>query len=209
MTDKNDESQHDKNSHELDKTLYSADKANRSTPRSVRRNVMLAAKKEELAFNALPNQIKNWANTTKSLLASSALVALVAVVWVGQYKLEQGGFDEGQYTNVQIHSLSSGESLASENIRLKYDEAYREFLQQQGTLSAHHQSSAKLQMSNEGWTLATCENELLQISDELLAVLNDVKRVDIDLAVGDSVDILFAMDGRIIQILKSPVPLRC
>jgi hypothetical protein len=189
--------------------LYNNKKQGQSSPKSIRRNVMLAAKKEELAANSFSNQLKRWANRSTSLLATSALVALIAVVWVGQYKLNQGAFNQEEYTNVQIHSFSVPEELASDKIRLQYDAAYKDFLQQQGTLSAHHTTSAKLRVTKDGWSMATCRNELVQISDELLAVLNDMQRVDIELHAGDSVDILFAMDGRIIQILKSPVPLRC
>ncbi|MFQ3250873.1 MAG: hypothetical protein ACI9O6_002713 [Glaciecola sp.] len=189
--------------------LYNIEKQSLSSPKSIRRNVMLAAKKEELAANSFSNQLKRWANRSTSLLAATALVALVAVVWVGQYKLDQGGFNQEAFTSVQIHSFSVPEELASDKIRLQYDAAYKDFLQQQGTLSAHHKTSATLRVTNNGWSLATCRNELVQISDELLAVLNDMQRVDSELHAGDSVDILFAMDGRIIQLLKSPVPLRC
>lgn len=189
--------------------LYKNSKENQSSPRAIRRNIILAARKEELASSTLGRQLKRWANTSKVLLSATAVIALVAVVWVGQYKLQQGGFDSEEYTRVQIHTLSPAPELASENIRLKYDAAYADFLQQQGTLTAHHQSSAKLQMTNDGWTLATCQNELLKISDELLRILNDTQRVNIDLHAGDSVNILFAMDGRILQILKLPKPLRC
>jgi negative regulator of sigma E activity len=170
---------------------------------------MLAANKEALASSSFGNQLKRWMQTSKSLIAATAMIALVAAVWVGQYKLERGAFNQDQYTNVQIHSLSEPQELASNNIRLKYDAAYKEFLQQQGTLAAHHQSSAKLRLNDNGWTLATCKNELLQISDELLNILKDVQRIDTNLVLGDSVNILFAMDGRIIQIVKSPEPLRC
>jgi len=190
-------------------SLYQKDKMRGESPSAIRRNVMLAANKEALASSGIGMQLKRWVQASKSLVAATAMIALVAVVWVGQYKLERGAFNQNQYTNVQIHSLSAPQELASNNIRLKYDVAYKEFLQQQGTLAAHHQSSAKLRLNDNGWTLATCKNELLQISDELLNILKDVQRLDTDLVIGDSVNILFAMDGRIIQIVKSPKPLRC
>ena len=189
--------------------LYHKEKGNQASPSSIRRNVILAAKKEELASNSLANKLKRWTNTSKSLVAASAVIALVAVVWLGQYKIEQGGFNQAQYTNVQIHSFSGPQELASNKIRLQYDAAYKEFLQQQGTLSAHHQSSARLKVSEDGWSLATCQNELLEISDELLAVLNDMQLIDNGLSTGDSVEILFARDGRILQIIKAQEPLRC
>lgn len=190
-------------------SLYEKDKMRGSSPSAIKLNVMLAANKEALASSSIGMQFKRWMQTSKSLIAATAMVALVAVVWVGQYKLERGAFNQNQYTNVQIHSLAETQELASNNIRLKYDAAYKEFLQQQGTLAAHHQSSAKLRLNDNGWTLATCKNELLQISDELLNILKDVQRIDTGLVIGDSVNILFAMDGRIIQIVKSPEPLRC
>jgi hypothetical protein len=201
----------DVNSNSVDTltVLYENDKQGQRSPSSIRRSIMLAAKKEELASSTLISQLKHWANTSKSLIATTSLIALITVVWVGQYKLEQGGFNRSEYTNIQIHSFASPQALASDNIRLKYDTAYKDFLLQQGALAAHHQSSAQLRVSNDGWTLATCQKELVQISDELLDVLKDIQRVDIDLTVGDSVNILFAMDGRIIQIIRSPEPLIC
>ena len=189
--------------------IYARDKGKQSSPNAIRRNVMLAAKKEELAARTVMHQLKRWAAASKSLIATSAMVVLVAVIGLSQYKLEQGGYNQAQYTQVEIHSIAPVQDLASTNIRLKYDAAYKVFLQQQGTLAAHHQSSAMLQVTSEGWTLATCQNELVQISDELLAILNETQRIDLDLSAGDSVDILFAIDGRIIQILKSPKPLTC
>ncbi len=190
-------------------SFYEKGKMRGSSPSAIRRNVMLAANKDALASNSIGMQFKRWVQTSKSLIAATAMIALVAVVWLGQYKLQQGAFNQNQYTNVQIHSLAEAQELVSNDIRLKYDAAYKEFLQQQGTLAAHHQSSAKLRLNDNGWTLATCKNELLQISDELLNILKDVQRIDTGLVIGDSVNILFAMDGRIIQIVKSPEPLRC
>lgn len=190
-------------------SLYEKDKMRKPSPSAIRRNVMLAANKEALASSSIGNQLKRWMQTSKLLIGTTAMITLVVAVWVGQYKLEQGAFNQNQYTTIQIHSLSEPQELASNNIRLKYDVAYKEFLQQQGTLAAHYQSSAKLRLNDNGWTLATCKNELLQISDELLNILEAVHRIDTNLVLGDSVNILFAMDGRIIQIVKSPEPLRC
>ncbi len=209
MTDDKQNTDVKSNADDVLSSLYEKDKMSVSSPSAIRRNVMLAANKEALATSGIGNQLKRWMQTSKSLIAATAMFALVAVVWLGQYKLERGAFNQSQYTNVQIHSLSAPQELASNDIRLKYDAAYKEFLQQQGTLSAHHQSSAKLRLNDNGWTLATCKNELLQISNELLNILKDVQRIDTDLVIGDSVNILFAMDGRIIQIVKSPEPLRC
>lgn len=209
MTDDKQNTDAKSNADDVLSSLYEKDKMREPSPSAIRRNVMLAANKEALASSSIGNQLKRWMQTSKSLIAATAMIALVAAVWIGQYKLERGAFNQNQYTNVQIHSLSEPQELASNNIRLKYDAAYKEFLQQQGTLTAHHQSPAKLRLNDNGWTLATCKNELLQISDELLNILKDVQRIDTNLVIGDSVNILFAMDGRIIQIVKSPEPLRC
>jgi hypothetical protein len=209
VTDDKQNTNVESNTDEVLGSLYKKDKMRGSSPSAIRRSVMLAANQEALASSSIGTQFKRWMQTSKSLIAATAMVALVAVVWVGQYKLEQGAFNQNQYTNVQIHSLAEPQELASNSIRLKYDVAFKEFLLKQGTLAAHHQSSAKLRLNDNGWTLATCKNELLQISDELLNILKDVQRIDTDLVIGDSVNILFAMDGRIIQIVKSPEPLRC
>ena len=209
MTDDKQNTDAKSNADDVLSSLYEKDKMREPSPSAIRRNVMLAANKEALASGSIGSQVKRWLQTSKSLIAATAMIALVAVVWVGQYKLEQGAFNQNEYTNVQIHSLSEPQKLVSNNIRLQYDAAYKDFLLQQGTLAAHHQSSAQLRLNDNGWTLATCKNELLQISDELLNILKDVQRIDTDLMIGDSVNILFAMDGRIIQIVKSAQPLRC
>jgi hypothetical protein len=40
-------------------------------------------------------------------------------------------------------------------------------------------------------------------------MLNELSRIDLNVVAGDSVNILFAFDGRILQILKSSEPLIC
>jgi len=103
------------------------------------------------ASTTLGSQLKRWLNTSKSLIAVTSLIALISVVWVGQYKLEQGRFNPTEYTSIQIHSFAPPQALASDNIRFKYNAAYKDFLLQQGKLAAHHQSSAQLRVSNDGW----------------------------------------------------------
>ncbi|MFT5277254.1 MAG: hypothetical protein ACI97K_000338 [Glaciecola sp.] len=204
----------EKNKHEHELALlYERGKRQTKPAVGMRRDILMAAKKEELKKYSLSKNFKNWLSVSKGLSAITALSMLVAFVWLGQselmYQKSREGLANVQYTRIQSHQLESESQLASEALRLKYDSAYKDYLNQQGALAAHHQSKAKLLMSEQGWQLATCDNELVEVSENVLAMLNELSRIDLNVVAGDSVNILFAFDGRILQILKSSEPLIC
>jgi hypothetical protein len=193
--------------------LYQAKKRRAAPDYQTRRDILQAAAKAEGQHNSLAQGFGTWLRWSKGLGSVAALGILVIVVWIGQSNsFLQNRSDEvvsTQYKTVNEHMLSTESQLASDVLRVKYDIAYKEYLVSQGRIAAHHQKSATLLVSEQGWELATCENELVKVSDEVLSMLAEIERIDLELVSGESVNIMYAMDGRIMQITRAEKPLRC
>lgn len=193
--------------------LYHARKRGKSSPHQIRRDVLQAAAKAEGQHNSLAQGFGTWIRWSKGLSSVAALGILVIVVWIGQsnsfLQNRSDEFVKTQYKTVNEHLLASESPLASDVLRVKYDIAYKDYLMSKGRIAAHHQKSATLLVSEQGWELSTCENELVKVSDELLSMLAQIERIDLELASGESVNIMYAMDGRIMSITRAKEPLRC
>ncbi|MDT0583980.1 MULTISPECIES: hypothetical protein [Alteromonadaceae] len=193
--------------------LYQAHKRGVAPPHQTRRDLLQAAAKAEGQHNSLAQGFGTWVRWSKGLSSVAALGILVIVVWIGQsnsfLQKRPEAYVSAQYKTVNEHMLSSENPLASDVLRVKYDIAYREYLVGQGRIAVHHQKSATLMVSEQGWELATCENELVKVSDELLSMLAEIERIDLELVSGESVNIMYAMDGRIMSITRAKEPLRC
>ncbi|MBF7074773.1 hypothetical protein ISG33_15330 [Glaciecola sp. MH2013] len=182
-----------------------------------KRELLLQAKTKQRQSYHWSEALSRWFSYSKGLSATAAVGLLVIVVWYGQIHVFSPNdhnnlanhYTNVEFTRVDSHELQSESQLVGANFRIKYDKAYKDYLRSKGVIAAHHQSSAKLRMSKSGWELATCDNELIKVSDELLSLLDDIERIDSDLKVGETVDIMYAMDGRIMQILRSNEVLRC
>lgn len=182
-----------------------------------KRALLLEAKKREIESHSWSQEFVRWMGFSKGFSAAAALCLLVVVVWYGQNTmlLESEGdfastdFSIADFSTVKAHQLNTETQLASATLRVKYDEAYKDYLNQQGIIAAHHQTNATLRMSDEGWELATCDDVLVTVSDELVAMLKELERIDTDIQIGESVNIMYAMDGRIMQIIRANEPLRC
>lgn len=66
-----------------------------------------------------------------------------------------------------------------------------------------------LSVSENMWQLKTCDDEVMQLSDELISALTQIQQIDMQLNSGDVVEIAFDQSGIILGIQRSHAPLSC
>lgn len=119
------------------------------------------------------------------------------------------GLPNADIAVVQIHTLSPEVESLSEHLNSRYASHYHDYLKQKQTFAAHHKKRAMLRDTDDGWQLATCDNEVLQLSDELITALVGMQQIDTQLKTGDMVDIAFDQSGIVLGIVRSGNYLRC
>jgi hypothetical protein len=190
-----------------------------------RRALILEANRNQIAKHNWSQELLRWLSFSKGLGAAVAVCLLVVVVWFGQQTItmtpqeiyvsdrstKNTSADRvyANYKMIETHQLNSEVQLASATLRVKYDEAYKDYLSQKGVIAAHHQSVGRLQITERGWELTTCDDELVKVSEKIVAMLDEMQRIDTTIKVGQPISIMYAVDGRIMQIIKADEPLRC
>lgn len=116
---------------------------------------------------------------------------------------------ELNYQLVQMHTLDSEPESLSDSIKNRYAEHYKNYLTQKKTYAAHHKAKAVVHFVDAGWQLKNCDNEILQLSNELIAALSNIQQIDSQLISGDEVEIAFDQTGIILGITRSGNHLRC
>lgn len=162
-----------------------------------------------------PSQIMaQWIGMSKISFASAAVIALFAVVMIGQSDLFLNTLDErAHYTQLEVHRMPSDTADTQHSLstasRTNYDMAYKQYLAQQTHFTAKHNIRTRLVVSEEGWALKSCDQSIVDIGADLLSMLEEVGRVDSEIIKGDIVDIQYAYDGRILGLFKATSPLQC
>mgnify|MGYP000114209519 CR=1 FL=1 len=113
------------------------------------------------------------------------------------------------YQIVQIHTLNIEPERLSDSINNRYAAHYKNYLEQKKTYAAHHKSRAVLHFVDAGWQLKNCDNEVLQLSNELIMALSNIQQIDSQIISGDAVEITFDQTGIILGIMRSGNPLHC
>jgi hypothetical protein len=179
--------------------LYQQRKELYKAPSSVKKHIIRAAKKKNtIGFTEL-----NLVNWTKGISVAAATVLLISLIAIRNNDNHWFNQKSVEVSLVEIHSLNDEKVPLSQSIRVKYAYNYHEYLSQQQTLASHHRKNALLRLTEEGWELTTCDDELLKISAELVRTLINVNRIEKQVENGDRVDIIFDQDGHIISILQA------
>jgi hypothetical protein len=116
---------------------------------------------------------------------------------------------ELDYQLVQLHTLETNTETVSDSINNRYANHYYDYLAQKKTYAAHHKSKAVLHFVDEGWQLKNCDDEVLQLSSELIAALANIQQIDTQISSGDAVEIAFDQTGIILGITRSGNYLSC
>ncbi|MFT4941204.1 MAG: hypothetical protein ACI88A_004268 [Paraglaciecola sp.] len=193
MTEQN----HDENTDLTE--LYQQRKTAYKAPSSVKRHIIRAAKKKKtVGFSEF--NLTNW---TKGISLAAATVLLISLVAIRNNDSNWFTPKSVEVSLVEFHSLNDENVPLSQSIKVKYARNFDQYLNQQQTLANHHSKNALLRLTDEGWELTTCNDELLKISAELVLTLRNVNRIEEQLKNGDRVDIVFNQDGHIMKILQA------
>lgn len=187
--------EHDKDSLEQ---LYAKRKRQQTAPASIRRNV-LAKQQDSLGTAYIFRRISYVAVAASTLLLMSLLLI--------QQPPETSS--EISYQIVQLHSLGNNTETLTARFKNRYADHYHDYLAQKQTYAAHHKTKASLKLIDDGWQLQSCDDQVLQLSNELIAALSNIQQIDTMINNGDAVEIAFDQTGIILGITRSGNYLRC
>lgn len=189
----------DPQSDEALQQLYVRRKNQYSAPASIKRHILTRQQQDKQSTAYIFKRISYVAVAASTLLLISLLLLQQADQVPTKY----------QYQVVQLHTLDVEPEGLSASINHRHAEHYKNYLAQKRTYAAHHKSKAMLQLVDDGWQLKSCDNQVLQISNELIAALSQIQRIDSHISSGDAVEIAFDQTGIILGITRSGNHLRC
>ncbi|MEP1444756.1 MAG: hypothetical protein ABJK37_01405 [Paraglaciecola sp.] len=188
----------DPKSDEALQRLYVRRKSQHAAPTSIKRHV-LTQQQDKQSTAYIFKRISYVAVAASTLL----LINLLLLQQADQVSTHY------QYQVAQLHTLDVEPESFSDSINNRHAEHYKNYLAQKQTYAAHHKSKAVLQLVDEGWRLKSCDNQVLQISNDLIAALSQMRQIDSQISSGDAVEIAFDQTGIILGITRSGNHLRC
>lgn len=177
---------------------YAKRKRQHTAPAAIKRHV-LAKQQDNQSITYIFRRIGYVAIAASTLL----LMSLLLIQQSDQVS------PEINYQVVQLHSLDTETEGLSDSIKSRYANHYNDYLAQRKTYAAHHKAKAVLHLVDAGWQLKSCDNEVLQLSNELIAALSKIQQIDTQINSGDAVEIAFDQTGIILGITRSGNHLRC
>lgn len=188
----------DQENHDPLEQLYAKRKGQYSAPPSIKRQ-LLAKQRESQSTAHIFKRISYVAVAASTLLLMSLLL------------IEQSDLvsSKVKYQVVQLHSLETQPGSKSADIKHRYATHYNNYLSQKKTYTAHHKTKAALHLMENGWQLISCDQQVLQLTNELVAALSNLQQIDSQISSGDAVEIAFDQTGIILGITRSGNHLRC
>lgn len=109
---------------------------------------------------------------------------------------------------LEYHILESEQATANAGA-LSYG-SLSDLATQSSTLLADNRKHVRLAIQPDGaWQLRSCEHNDMLLSKELVAMLQEYKRVPLAVSPDKPFDVLLAADGKIMQLRESTEPLIC
>lgn len=179
--------------------LYQQRKARHQAPSRQRRTV--------LSHNEKGPSWQAWGNRLTGFAVAASTVLLVSLVAFQQWRLNapQPNFEFANIEIAQVHSLAAQPSPSlSQEITQKLASHYAAYLAKQREYASWEYKGAKLKKDQNGWELATCDRQLVKVSEDLINELKNLHYIEQSLSRGDDVLIAFANDGIILGISAAP-----
>ena len=190
--------EHDKRTDESLEQYYAKRKRQHQAPASIKRHILTKLHADQ-GITYIFRRISYVALAASTLL----LMSLLLLQQSDQVSAEL------DYQVVQLHSLETHAESLSSSIKNRYADHYNDYLAQKNTYTAHHKTKAILHLADQGWQLKSCDDEVLQLSNELIAALSNIKQIDAQISSGDTVEIAFDQTGIILGITRSGNYLQC
>lgn len=192
--------------------LYQQHKQETQVPRYIKRQVMVAAQKAN-------HQTKGqWRSA--HWVSAIASVAVFAIL-INMFIISKNTVDTFNELTVDtqnrelvvgvVHRLESevDARVAKNEREQQFDSIYQDYQRQKLAFSVHHQQVAKLVAVSEGWSLKTCDDQLVKISPQLVSLFVDWEQIEANITLGDQVDITFDNQGRITKISRVSELMQC
>ncbi len=105
---------------------------------------------------------------------------------------------------VQYHGFDES-SITQPDFRASQIRQFTAYQQRQLIVMSRYQQPATVVATGQSLILSSCDEDIIALSDSLVAALLQTNRIPQDLSPGDSVEIAFNQDGYIIE-LTTPLP---
>ncbi|WP_416307280.1 hypothetical protein [Neptunicella sp. SCSIO 80796] len=188
---------------------YESRRRRHQAPRAVRELIMNKARRQQQHFWQRFNLL-NW---TIGVSALSALLLLYQFVTI---YLGPNIDNARQLQVVQIHRLNqevtppfTDTDKLNKQISILHADNYARYLQTDHIFAKHHSQIAKLISTHNGWQLQTCNDQIVQISQQLVNAMANAHRFEKNIHSGQQVNIQFDQQGRIIGIQSASTPYSC
>lgn len=172
------------------KRLYEQRKQDVSVPSSIKRAV--------IAHDIEKKVTQHWKSRAGFVALAASTLLLVSVVTFLPRQFDNTKPIE--ISLVQNHDLTSADKSLSKDIRDRHAEHYQAYLKNKALFAAHYRKPARILPNEQGLALQTCNDEVINVSESLLAALTDIQAIDAQLQPGDMVLVSFAKNGIILSI---------
>lgn len=178
---------------------YQQHKRNHPAPDKLRRFVLQKNQHHGRKASA-SQQFRQWQ------LASAAVVALIAFIgiWGTSKTLIQLPATSVDVAMVQYHGFDTSKS-GQPDFHAKKVRQFTAYQQRQLIVMSRYQQPATVIATGDGLILSSCNENIIALSDSLVANLHKKNSIPGDLAPGDVVDIAFNQDGYILELTR-PLP---
>lgn len=180
--------------------LYQQRKSKTKSTASMKRQILQRAESEPAPHG--------WFRSFQRVAFAAGTLLLLSLVALQSYEFRQSP-NRLVYTSVELHNIDDHQSQDYTQLSQRYQQHYQDYLQQQALLASHHQKSAILTQFENGWELRTCNQELVKISKELVATLQQMNLINGHFKSGDSVEVVFNVSGLIVGINPNKTMLKC
>jgi len=154
-----------------------------------------SAQKESLS------KYKPWGALMAAAMAGIALFNIV----VFNVKVNQA---PTEWVSVEWHGYETTTQTNKEKLVAQKVKHYQNYQNAKTVAALQSTRPATIQSINGDWALLDCEQNMIKISEQLVAHLKQQNRVSVSLAEGDTVQLALNSDGYILRIKHSPL-LRC
>ncbi|WP_414828838.1 hypothetical protein [Alteromonas sp. H39] len=139
-------------------------------------------------------------------LAAAAVVAIIAFIgiWGTSITLVTPPGTVVDVAMVQYHGFDTSTGKQPDFSAQKVRE-FTAYQQRQLIVSSRYQQPATVLTVGDTLVLSNCNEDIIALSDSLVATLHEKKSIPDTLSPGDIVDIAFNQDGYIIELTK-PIP---
>ncbi len=183
--------------------LYTQHKQRHSPPDSLRRYVLQKAR-NNTARRQRSETLRHW---RLGVAAAVSMLALVTI-WGTSYFIQHMPKHAVPVALVQYHGFDA-DADHSPSFASRRAEHFNAYQHRQLVVRSRYEQTATVIIADGTLALEDCRDKIFALSASLVAALHAKQKLPADLQTGERVSVAFNQDGYILEVIRSPEPLRC